>query len=379
MQKGFVILAVVAAMSVFLSAQASAECDGTAGLRAQLVAQNTANIERVVSTKNCALIPGVISWLNRANANLNRAMIQADCTPIGSQTSAAGVVAILRKACGADQKEAAAKEAKVAQAKVAQTKVAQTKVAQTKVAEAKERAAVASASDESSPGPCGSTVTGPGMAPSSGPCKEAGGTVGRPPGRVATATQEPVKKAPEKPPAPFANDSGATIESLRELMPQIGKVIDDVDNDVNSKALAPGEQWRKPNEQMPSSPTVPASAPKSLPLAGPDQAAAPDEKEDHVAALDPAVGGKAKEAPAADDEDKDYAAICKSDSVKDGLKSLKQDYLNALKPEAGRFGLKFFREKLKLQWATLKKCAQDPMQKAVIDKLENDPIILQPE
>jgi hypothetical protein len=36
-------------------------------------------------------------------------------------------------------------------------------------------------------------------------------------------------------------------------------------------------------------------------------------------------------------------------------------------------------EKLKLQWATLKKCVRDPMQKAVLDKLDHDPIILDPD
>ncbi|MBR0938514.1 hypothetical protein [Bradyrhizobium jicamae] len=34
-----------------------------------------------------------------------------------------------------------------------------------------------------------------------------------------------------------------------------------------------------------------------------------------------------------------------------------------------------FREKLKLQWA-LKKCIKDPMNKAVIERLDKDPIVL---
>jgi len=38
-----------------------------------------------------------------------------------------------------------------------------------------------------------------------------------------------------------------------------------------------------------------------------------------------------------------------------------------------------FREKLELQWATLKKCVRNPMQKAVLDKLDCDPIILDPD
>jgi hypothetical protein len=99
MRKKF-ILVTAAVLPVMASVPAWADCPATDALRNQLVAQNTANISRVFETKNCALIPGVLAFNARANATVNRAMIRANCTPLGPQTSAAALEAALRQACG---------------------------------------------------------------------------------------------------------------------------------------------------------------------------------------------------------------------------------------------------------------------------------------
>jgi hypothetical protein len=164
---------------------------------------------------------------------------------------------------------------------------------------------------------------------------------------------------------------GDVLESLRDLMPDLGRLLDTTEAAVTSPNIPPPSQWTNVSTS-PSTATLPRSQTVSSgiepsPSHG-DQSNAPSS----------AVIRAEEESAAQNNADDDYAAICKSESVKNGLKSLKQDFEEAQKDQKGRYGIKFFREKLKLQWATLKKCVRDPMQKAVIDKLDRDPIILDP-
>ena len=99
MRKRFILLT-AAVLPVMASVPAWAECPATDALRNRLVAQNTVNISRVFTTKNCALIPGVLTFAARVNATINQAMIKANCTPQVAETSSSALEAALRRACG---------------------------------------------------------------------------------------------------------------------------------------------------------------------------------------------------------------------------------------------------------------------------------------
>jgi hypothetical protein len=184
------------------------------------------------------------------------------------------------------------------------------------------------------------------------------------------SNQSPPIKAP---PSTSPPSKGEVLESLRDLMPDLGKLLDATADAVNSPNIPPPDQWTNVSTRAstanPSRPQTDPSGSKPM-LSQNDHPDAPTTNADAT---------PEQASPVQDNPDDDYAAICKSESVKNGLKSLKQDFEAAQKDEQGRFGIKFFREKLKLQWATLKKCVRDPMQKAVLDKLDRDPIILDPD
>jgi hypothetical protein len=379
MQRIFILFAATV-VSVAITARASATCPGTDALRNQLIAQNAANILRVYTTKNCALIPGVIAFTIRANATLNRAMIRADCTPEAPGTSAAELEAQLRSVCSGGSSggtRTAAGSDGTSKTRPSAKPSVKAEIQPKPTPQSREKAGVVG----SGSGNC-STITGLGVDAPSGPCRQDGGAIAQPPAQVASASPALEKKSPEKQAAQATKpiDSGAAIESLRELLPEIGKMIDDVDSRVNSAALPPPDQWRKPDEPRPIAASPSSATPKSLDLPAPDHAPVPDESKDgRMAALESAPEAKLLDTPATDDnDDKDYAAICRTDSVKMGLKSLKQDFAEAVKPEGG-LKLSYFKKKLKMQWETLKECARDPMEKAVIEKLEKDPIILDSE
>jgi hypothetical protein len=151
------------------------------------------------------------------------------------------------------------------------------------------------------------------------------------------------------------------------LLPQLGGLIDQAVREVDSPNIPPPSQWQTSNATI-SSVTDRRPSPPSDVVQPPDDSSIPKPPTDIT---------DANSAPGQPADEDDYAAICKSESVKNGLKSLKQDFEEARKNEDGRYGLRFFREKLKLDWATLKKCIRDPMQKAVVEKLERDPIIFE--
>ena len=177
-------------------------------------------------------------------------------------------------------------------------------------------------------------------------------------------------KAPQNTSPP---SKGEALESLRDLMPDLGRLLDATADAVNSPNIPPPDQWTNVS-------TPPLAAKPSPPRTDPSRSEPkPSQNDQPNAPTMTADAPPEQTSPIQDSPDDDYAAICKSESVKNGLKSLKQDFEAAQKDEQGRFGIKFFREKLKLQWATLKKCVRDPMQKAVLDKLDRDPIIHDPD
>jgi hypothetical protein len=197
------------------------------------------------------------------------------------------------------------------------------------------------------------------------------------PGQGATQANNPSSTSNGSTPlsgaTPPPSNGAAAIESLRNALPELGALIDNVNREVNSPNIAPPSQWQTHNESTsaasdhPPQPTTSRNERQSIP--GVTQSA--DESSNDTSSPN---DEDAKSSPQETD-DEDYAEICRSESVKNGLKSLKQDLEEAQKSPDKRHGYSFFVKKLKLQWATLKKCARDPLEKAVIEKLEHDPII----
>jgi hypothetical protein len=321
-------------------------------VRAALVAQNTSNIRRVYQTRDCSLIPGVLAFVRHANAVVNQTLANTngECSPQTASLSTAALEAQLRKACNSKGTAEA-------------QKVIQTSKSKDMVANSKPVTALDSASPSALPtkqsGSC-SDITGTGTGGSM-PCPQQQG--GPATSRTTTTSGATISSINNQ--IPSSNGASAA-ESLRALVPELGKLIDEADREVNSPNIPPPSQWQSPDSTPPREASR-TSSPSS------DDA--------------PAFSSSPGETPSASNEnstpsqgqatdDDDYAEICRSEAVKNGLKSLKQDLAEAQKNEDGRFGLRFFVKKLKLQWATLKKCARDPMQRAVIEKLDQDPIIL---
>lgn len=173
--------------------------------------------------------------------------------------------------------------------------------------------------------------------------------------------QNAVKPAAPNPTPP--SNGAAAVESLRTMLPELGGLIDDANREVNSPNTPPPSQWQAPSRAGEASrrSSRPDSAERSADNSLSARASANDESK----------------SPNLTTDDDDYAEICRSESVKNGLKSLKQDFEEARKNEDSRFGLRYFIKKIKLNWATLKRCVRDPLQKAVIEKLEHDQIIQQ--
>jgi hypothetical protein len=354
----FAVLAVSAFNGLWVLSSNAEECRDPhfQKVRAAMVSQNTKNIERVYLTGDCSLIPSVIAFTRHANGVVNQALADTNgaCSYDPAPLSTAALEAQLRRACNS---HAAAKANGNAPTSPQQKQAAK----QPSPAPQKPVAAQQAGPPQNSGGQNCSTISGPinGQSTPSGlPC----------PGSTAMLPMQPsvtqnVANAPTTNPPPPSNGA-ATIESLRTLLPELGGLVDEVDREVNSPNIPPVSQTLTRTESVP---TVSDSRPRPTP------------DNDSSSAVSSPNDENQNSSPNQDAGDDDYAEICRSESVKNGLKSLKQDFEEAKKNEGSQYGLRFFIKKLKLQWATLKKCARDPMQKAVIEKLEQDPIILDPQ
>jgi hypothetical protein len=155
------------------------------------------------------------------------------------------------------------------------------------------------------------------------------------------------------------SDGAAALESLRALMPELGRLIDEADSVVNSPNIPPPSQWRTSNA------SAPAGTGRRRPSPSEGAQPMPDDPSEGIS------GASAGSAPDREAVDDDYAEACHTESSKDGVKSLKQDFEEALKNGGSKFGaIKKLYEKAKLITATLEKCVSDPLKKEVIEKIE---------
>jgi hypothetical protein len=318
--KKLALLLAVTALPTISPGLAFADCPAVNALRNSLVAQNTANIQRVISTKNCALIPGVLAFVRRANATIDQAFIKADCHSIGAHTSTAQLETMLRNACdpshskstgqtatalpsaetASTPKKPAAKEAKAAPPTAAPAP---------KPAAQQQPAAPPSNPSQQQSANC-NTITGLGGG-YSGPsnCQT---STGVPPNVQAQINETRPNQTPtiKSPPNTSPPSKGEALESLRDLMPDLGRLLDATADAVNSPNIPPPDQWT--NVSTPPSTANPSRRSEPTPSQN-DQANAPTTTADAT---------PEQASPVQDSPDDDYAAICKSESVKNGLKSL---------------------------------------------------------
>jgi hypothetical protein len=166
------------------------------------------------------------------------------------------------------------------------------------------------------------------------------------------AQPAPNAVAPTKPEATGRQNA---IESLREVMPEFGKALDDAGRRLNSPNTPPPSQWRVTPTRDDAPPTRrPPPSQDTGPRAEPVADDAPSEA-----------------SPAAENDDDDYAEKCLNESVKNGLKSMLQDIKAAKGEVVGiKRTIQFYNKKWKLIKKTLKKCVKDVMDKEVFDKLD---------
>lgn len=199
-----------------------------------------------------------------------------------------------------------------------------------------------------------STITGTGSGASSAPCPASKKTVGSP-----SSQRQPASTGIVNQPVPSGTRAA---ESLRTLVPEFSRLIDGVDRQLSN--LAPPMASISPAPTTNPAPVTGVQRPPSVSVhEGPVSSTSSAEPSS------PATADRDLQA----EEDEDYAIICRDTTVTNGIRSLRHDFDTAV--TGGRRGLTFFVRKLKLQWATLKKCIKEPLVKGIIERLEADPII----